>query len=153
MKFFISLCISYLRFSIIYYINISLIKYFHLHTIFLQSLFPRLNFRPINLIFTSNLILYYIQNCLIKFRRCYSFLTTKTSFTFSRRRRISCHISIITDIRYTIIIWLLIPYCSFIVYIIKIFSINSFKIIPKSLTISLFHPYRSLYTILTIRGV
>ena len=94
-----------------------------------------------------------IQNCLIKLWSSYHFLTTKTSFTFSRCRWISRHISIITNICYTIVIRFFIPNPTFIIYIIKIFSINCCKIVPKILSICLPHPVRSLNTILTICSI
>ena len=91
-----------------------------------------------------------IQNRLIKFWYRYRLLTTKISFTFSRCRWISCHISVITNICHTVIIRFFIPNTCFITNIIKIFSIYCSKFIPKLLTICLFHPIWSLYTILTI---
>ena len=90
---------------------------------------------------------------MIKFWRGYHFLTTKTSLTLRRSRWISRHIPIISYISYTIIVRFFIPYCCFKIYIIKIFSINCPKTIPKFLRISLFHPIWSLYTILTISRI
>ena len=153
MKFIITLCISYFWISIIYYFYIILIEHFHLNTIFFQSLFPRFNLGPINQIFLPNLILNNIQNCLIKLWCGYHFLSTEISFTLSRCRWISCHISIITNICHTIIIRFFIPNSRFITYIIKIFSIYHFKIAPKIWCISFLHPIWSLNTILTVCSI
>ena len=153
MKLIIILCRSNFCLRFIYYIYIILIEHSNLYAIFFQSFFPRFHFCPIYQIFTSNLILNNIQNRLIKFWCRYRFLTTKTSFTFGRSWRISRHIAIISNICHTIIIWFFIPYSCFIIYIIKIFSINSSKFIPKILSISLSHPIWRLYTILTICSI
>ena len=90
---------------------------------------------------------------MIKFWNRYRFLSTETSFTFGRCRWISSHISIITYICYTIIVWFFIPYSCLKIYIIKILSINCSKVIPKFLSISLSHPIWILYTILTISSI
>ena len=153
MKLIITLRKSNFRLNLIYYIHIILIKYSHLYTVFFESLLPWFYLRPIYQILLSNLILNNIQNCLIKFWSSYHLLTTKTSFTFSRSRRISCHISIISHICHTIIIWFFIPYPCFIIYIIEILSINCPKFIPKILSICISHPIRRLYTILTISSI
>ena len=150
LKFIISLSISSCYISIIYCIYISLIQNFHLYTIFFQSFLPTFYFCSINFILFSNLVLNNIQYCLIKLWSSYRFLTTKTSFTLSRCRRISCHISIISNIGHTIIIWIFIPYPSSIVNIIKIFSIYSSKFIPKIFIIFLHHSIWRLNTIFTI---
>ena len=153
MKFFIILSILRFDVSLINRFYISLIKDSHLHTIFFQSLHPGLYIRPINTILSPNLRLNNIQNCLIKFWCSYSFLTTKISLTFSWSRRISCHISIISNIGHTIIIWFFIPYSSLVIYIIKVLSIYQPKIIPKILSISSSHPIWSLHTIFTICSI
>ena len=153
MKLIVCLCNIWIYISTINCFYIRIIKHLHLYTITFQTTQSWFNFSPINCIIFSNFILWYIQDCLIYLWSSNTILSTELSFTLSWGWWISSHITIISNISHTIIIWFLIPHRSPITNIIKIFIISSFKAIPKSLTICLSHPDRSLNTIFTIRGI